>query len=127
MLHQGISVVEPVILVRRFAARRLRECALGIVRMGALLFDRPQKIESFRLTLWAGKRVQYFGGATVLGGLQAGESQVVADIVGLRKRTARPLHQGDGGGGLSTLCQQRRHLKQPWVAVVQQSVELPGG
>ena len=127
MLHQGIAIVEPVVLVKSFPAGRLLECALGIFRMRALLFDRPQKIESFRLTLRAGERLQHFGGAAVLAALQARESQVVADIIGLRKRPVRPFHQGDSGSGLSVLRQQRRHLEQTGVAVVQQRLELPRG
>ena len=91
MLHEGVSVVEPVILVRWFPATRLLECALGIIGMCAFLFDGPQKIECFRLTLRVGKRLENFGGAAVLAGLQTRESQVVAHLVGLRKRTARPL------------------------------------
>ena len=70
---------------------RLLECMLGIVRMRALLFDYPQKIKSFRRGMWAGERMQYFGGAAVLASLQARESQIVVHIVGLRKHTASTL------------------------------------
>ena len=48
-----------------------------------------------------------------------------------RARRSRPSwgtrSSDDGGSGLSVLCQQRRHLEQAGVAVVQQGLELPGG
>src|SRR6185437_16701207 len=127
MLHERVPIIESIVLVRGFASHGRFKRVLGYIGAPSLLLNCAEKVKGFCLAFRVRKRSEHLRCTVVFTRLKISDREIVVNIPGLRGGFAYPFQDWNCAGSVAMLRQKRGDLQQPWIAILQQALQLLNG